>query len=255
MAAGGTPGVPARPAPALAELGRISLAGQPLSATLTRIAALAQEALPATAAASVTLVEGGRVRSVGVTGPLAAALDERQYETGFGPCVEAALTGEPVLIEDTAEEAVHHDFAALARRLGVTSVLSVGLPLEARVVGSLNVYCTAGRLDAAAQQVAAEFGRAAAVTADNAAEYAGAANRVEHLRRALESRAVIEQAKGVLMERHRCSADDAFDRLVARSQRQQRKLREVAAELVAGVGQPSEGGPGPGPCPPAGPGG
>jgi GAF domain-containing protein len=193
------------------------------------------------------------VRSVGVTGPLAAALDERQYETGFGPCVEAALTGEPVLIEDTADEAVHRDFAALARRLGVTSVLSVGLPLDSRVVGSLNVYCAAGRLDAAARELATVFGRSAAATVDNAAEYAGAVNLVEHLRRALESRAVIEQAKGVLMERHRCSADAAFDRLVGRSQRQGRKLREVAAELVASVQQPAEGRPGSGRRPPAGP--
>jgi hypothetical protein len=84
---------------ALAELGRISLGSQPLAASLARIASLAVEAVPGAAEASVTLVERRQVRSVGVTGRLAAALDERQYEMGFGPCVEAALTGGAVRIE------------------------------------------------------------------------------------------------------------------------------------------------------------
>ena len=110
-------------AQALAELSRISLAGSSLSQALQRVAELARQAIPGTAAASVTLFEHGKVRSLGVTGPLAAALDERQYETGFGPCLQAALSGEAVLIEDTEHETVHRDFAALARRLGVTSVL------------------------------------------------------------------------------------------------------------------------------------
>jgi GAF domain-containing protein len=224
---------------ALTELSRISLGDQPLSATLTRVAELARESIPGTTAASVTLVERGSPRSVGLTGPLAAALDERQYETGFGPCLEAAVTGAPVVIEDTADEDVYRDFAALARRLGVTSVLSVGLPLDHRVVGSLNIYRTDGRLDERATELARDFARNAATVVDNAAEYAGATDLVGHLRIALQSRAVIEQAKGVLMERHRCSADEAFHRLAIQSQREGRKLRQVAAELVATVQPPS----------------
>jgi GAF domain-containing protein len=226
------------PRETLAELSRIRFSDQSLTASLHRVAELARGVIPEAAAVSVTLLERGRARSVGVTGPLAAALDERQYETGFGPCMEAALTGEQVLIEDTTEEVVHGDFAALARRLGVTSVLSVGLPLQHRVVGSLNVYSTDAPLGGRAAEIANVFARHASVVVDNAAEYAGATDLVEHLRVALESRAVIEQAKGVLMERHRCTADDAFQRLVAQSQHQGRKVRELAAELVRSV-QPS----------------
>jgi GAF domain-containing protein len=229
---------------ALAELSRIALSAQPLSASLRRIAELAQEAIPGSAAVSITLVERGKARSVGVTGPLAAALDERQYETGFGPCMEAALSGEPVLIDDTADEPVHRDFAALARRLGVTSVLSVGLPLDHRVVGSLNVYCTAGALADSAVERAADFARYAAVVTDNAAEYAGATGLVGHLRVALESRAVIEQAKGMLMERDHCTPDEAFQRLAAESQRHGKKLRQVAAQLVASARPSSSPSPG-----------
>jgi GAF domain-containing protein len=215
------------------------LSGQSLSASLHRVAELARGVIPGAAAVSVTLLERGRARSVGVTGPLAAALDERQYETGYGPCMEAALSGEQVLIEDTAGDAVHGGFAALARHLGVTSVLSVGLPLEHRVVGSLNVYGTDGPLSPAAETANA-FAQHASVIVDNAAEYAGAIDLVDHLRVALESRAVIEQAKGVLMERDRCTAEDAFQLLVTQSQRQGRKVRELAAELVESVQPPSE---------------
>jgi GAF domain-containing protein len=222
----------------LAALSRIALAGQPLSASLQRIAELANDAIPGATAVSVSLVERGVVRSLGITGPLAALLDERQYEAGFGPCLEACLSGRPVLIEDTAAEEVHADFAALARHHGVTGVLSVGLPLDHRVVGSLNVYCAGGRLDESAFERATEFARHAAVVVDNAAEYAGATDLVGHLRTALQSRAVIEQAKGVLMERYRCSADEAFQLLVDRSQQAGRKLRTIAGELVASV-QPS----------------
>jgi hypothetical protein len=130
----------------------------------------------------------------------------------------------------------------------VTSVLSVGRPLDHRVVGSLNVYCTAGRLDDAAVRTAREFARSAAVVVDNAAEYAGATDLVGHLRIALESRAGIEQAKGILMERHRCTAEEAFHRLVEESQARGLKLRRIAAELVAGVQsspvpEPREGSP------------
>jgi GAF domain-containing protein len=230
-----------RSTPALAELSRIALRAQPLGAALNRIAELARTAVPQSAAVSVTLVDGGKVRSCGVTGPLAAALDERQYEAGFGPCLEAAVTGAPVLIEDTAEETAHRDFAALARRQGVTSVLSVGLPGDDRVTGSLNIYRTAGTpFDDATIRLAEQFAGYAAIAARNAADFAGTSDLVGHLRVALQSRAVIEQAKGVLMERHRCTADEAFHLLVAESQRRHRKLRELATELVASVQPPSE---------------
>lgn len=230
---------------ALADLSRISLSGSTLAQALGRIAELAREAVPRTAAASVTLFEHGRVRSLGITGPLAAALDERQYETGFGPCLEAAISGEVVLIADTEHETVYRDFATLALRLGVTSVLSVGLAVDHRVVGALNIYRDDGPVDEPAAALAAEFARYAAVVVDNAAEFAGASALAGHLRIALGSRAVIEQAKGVLMERHRWTADQAFAFLAAQSQRRNRKLRDIAADLVAAVPRAPGTGPGP----------
>ncbi|WP_409332761.1 ANTAR domain-containing protein [Trujillonella humicola] len=86
--------------------------------------------------------------------------------------------------------------------------------------------------------VARDVARYAARLVDDAGAQATAVDLVGHLRVALRSRAVIEQAKGVLMERHGGSADDAFHRLVGQSQRRNRKLREIAAEVVASAGTP-----------------
>ncbi|MGY1779910.1 ANTAR domain-containing protein [Geodermatophilus sp. SYSU D01036] len=221
---------------ALLELSRVGLDPSSLTATLTRVAQLAVASLAGTAQASVTLVRSAGAVTVGVTGPAAAELDERQYDAGFGPCTDAAVSGSTVTIPDTATEAGYRDFAALARRHGVTGVLSVGMPIDHRVVGSLNLYRTdGGTFDDAALETARTFARFAAGAVVHAATRAGAEELSRHLRRAMQSRAVIEQAKGVLMGRHGCTGDEAFAMLASQSQRRNRKLREVAAELVAAV--------------------
>ena len=92
----------------------------------------------------MTLVEGEKARSAAFTGSIAAMLDERQYDQGFGPCMDAASSGGMVAITDMATEETYRDFAALARRQGVTSSLSVGMPVPRRTVGALNIYRSSG---------------------------------------------------------------------------------------------------------------
>ena len=92
---------PRDPRAAFAELSKIMLGEQQLSEILGRVAELAKETLPGAAEVSVTLMEGKKVFSVVFTGALASQLDERQYEAGFGPCMDAALTGATVTISDT----------------------------------------------------------------------------------------------------------------------------------------------------------
>src|SRR4051794_29713329 len=82
---------PVDPTAAYAELAKIVLGEQPLGAVMHRIAVLAAQTIPGADDVSVTLIERGRARTVSFSGTLAAALDERQYEDGFGPCMDAAL--------------------------------------------------------------------------------------------------------------------------------------------------------------------
>jgi GAF domain-containing protein len=224
---------PRDPRAAFAELSRIMLGAQPLSATLERVAELARQTIPGAAAVSVTLLDDGEVASAAFTGPLASELDERQYQAGFGPCMDAAISGVTVPIDDTANSAAYPDFGRLARRQGITHTMSVGLPVQRQTIGALNIYGTEdGAFDEQTQELATTFAGYAAVAVANAGLYASTAQLAAHLQRALESRAVIDQAKGILMSRHGISGDAAFDLLAKQSQLMNRKLRDIAADLV-----------------------
>ena len=221
------------PRAAFAELSKIILAEQPLSATLERVAEVAKQTLPGAAAVSVTLLQDGEGASAAFTGPLAAQLDERQYEAGFGPCMDAATSGGTITIDDTADSPDYPDFARMAARRGVRHTMSIGLPVQRQTIGALNVYGTDDTpFDEATQELATAFASYAAVAVANAGVYASTATLAANLQRALDSRAVIDQAKGILMARHGMSPDAAFELLSMESQLNNRKLRDIAQDLV-----------------------
>ncbi|MFC4019942.1 ANTAR domain-containing protein [Micromonospora sp. GCM10011542] len=224
---------PLDPRQALAELGRIRLADTDLDAVLSRIAHLARRAIPGGREVSLTLVRGGTPYSVAVTGELARELDEWQYEHERGPCLDASASGDTLSIPDMASEDRWPRWAARARDAGVLSSLSVGLPIQDAVVGTLNVYAAAPRaFDGEAIELARTFSAYAAVALANAHLYESTATLARQMQSAMESRAVIEQAKGIIMGERRCSAEEAFALLSKLSQDSNRKLREVAAALV-----------------------
>lgn len=220
------------PHAALAELSRIVLNGQSLIATLQRVAEIAKQVVPDVADVSVTVIERGKPQTVAFTGPLAADLDERQYQSGFGPCLDAAETGETVVI-DTRRSELYPLFCQVALRQRVNHVVSVGLPIPQQTVGGLNFYSRAEEaIDEEALGLLTLFAGYAAVAVFNATVLHGTVKQVRQMQGALESRATIEQAKGILMAQWHCSSEDAFESLVRTSQRRNVKLREVAAEIV-----------------------
>jgi GAF domain-containing protein len=220
---------------AYAELSRIVLAAQPLGAVLHQVAELAVKTVPGADDASITLIERGRPRSVAFSGQLAVALDERQYEAGFGPCMDAAASAQMVTVEDTGDEPIYPEFARQAHRHGIRHVLAIGMPTMQGTSGALNIYGAgqAGPFDAEARAIATSFATYAAVAMINAAMYTGALEEVAQMRQALATRAVIEQAKGVIMREHHCSAEQAFARLREMSSRSNRKLRDIAEAIVS----------------------
>jgi GAF domain-containing protein len=213
-----------------ADLAAIVLGAQSLGAVLRRIAELAVQTIPGADEASVTLIERHRPKTVAFSGRLAATLDERQYETGFGPCLDAAATGQIILLDTHDEQANYPDFSRQARRHGIDHVLSVGMPTLQQTCGALNIY---GRKPAAfdddAVTLAKSFARYAAVALPNAYTYRWAVVLDWHTQEAMDSRAVIEQAKGIIMAEQRCSPDEAFAVLTRISQDSNRKVRDVAA--------------------------
>ncbi|MEU4717901.1 GAF and ANTAR domain-containing protein [Micromonospora purpureochromogenes] len=220
---------------AFIQLGTIRHDETGLDAILTRIAQVARDGIPGAAEVSVTLVHGTEATTAAYTGDLALRLDEWQYEQGRGPCLDAATTGTVMIVADMATESRWPEWARRAREAGAGSSMSIGLPIQEAVVGALNVYGTRpGAFDEVAE-AAQTFADHAAVALANAHLYDSTANLAQQMQSAMHSRAVIEQAKGIIMGQRRCSADEAFAILAKVSQNSNRKVRDVAEALVRQV--------------------
>jgi GAF domain-containing protein len=232
---------PADPEQALVELARIDLGRESVASVLQRIAGLAKTVLAADDV-SVTLRAEGRPSTVACTGELALGLDERQYEFGYGPCLDAAEGGEPVDVVDAARETRWPAYMRAAVGQGLGSSLSVPVPVQAPVAAAINSYATRPyAFDDASHERAGVLASYAAVAIDNMHLLATTRQRAEQLQQAMESRAVIEQAKGILMGERRCSASEAFVILTGLSQQSNRKVRDVAQALVDNAQHPSRG--------------
>ncbi|GAB7191549.1 GAF and ANTAR domain-containing protein [Kineococcus sp. NUM-3379] len=224
------------PRDAFTELGGLVLSETPLAQVLQRVAELAHACVPGADEVSVTLLEGdsSKARSAAFTGRLAASLDERQYDAGFGPCLDAAQSGRTIRIHDTAADTAYPDFAAAAARQGVRNTISIGMPMPQRILGSINVYRFSDEpLDEHAVEVLQTFASFAAVSLANASLFASTAALAAQMQQAMRSRAVIDQAQGVLVAQLRCTPEEAFRHLAKLSQHTNRKLRDLAADIVA----------------------
>jgi transcriptional regulator with GAF, ATPase, and Fis domain len=168
------------------------------------------------------------------TGRLALDLDECQYSLGDGPCMRAAAQREPMEIVDTGSETRWPEFAGAARRHGCLSTLSLPFPLHEGVSGALNIYARKpAAFDDSSRGFARRFASYGAVVAGNMLVYESALDRAKNLESALTSRAVIDQAKGVLMERFKMTADQAFQALAQVSMKSNTKVRDIAERFVA----------------------
>ena len=219
--------------PAFDELGRLAFAEHSLQSVVDKVTHLAARFLPGEPATSVTIVVDGRPRTVAACGDLATDLDGVQYRLDEGPCLSAARTGVPSLLLDTRSPEQWAAFAEQAARRGCDSVLSFPLPVQEKVCGSLNVYARElSTPDRPTLDLVSRFATYAVVPVSNMYLYESAVERIEHLETALDSRAVIDQAKGILMERFKLTADSAFRLLARVSMDRNIKVRDVAEEFV-----------------------
>ncbi|WP_235927938.1 GAF and ANTAR domain-containing protein [Goekera deserti] len=217
----------------LRALAGLSLVDRHLDDVLTEITAVARDGLPGAEATSITLIRRGRAFTAAFAGELALSADELQYERGFGPCMDAGRAGLTLVVDDMRTEERWPDYARRVTDLGVLSSLSVPLPFQGETVGALNNYATRPEAFGEEARVLGEqVAAAVAVAVANADAVARAGDAAENMQAAMRSRAVIEQAKGILMERHRLTADAAFTVLTRASQRSNTKLRDVAEELA-----------------------
>ena len=221
----------------LRELSRVTLAGRELVDVLGDITGIAARAVPGAEAVSTTLVRGDKAFTAGYSGQMSMDADELQYEEGSGPCLDAGRGGVVLRIDDVQTEERWPDYVTRVRQTEVRSSLSVPLPYQGSSIGALNIYSTRPEAFASPESLTAGLGVAEtiAVAVANADAHAQLADQADNMRKAMESRAVIEQAKGVLMEQRHVNPEQAFEMLREASQRSNRKLRDIAVGIVEGA--------------------
>ncbi|WP_051165749.1 GAF and ANTAR domain-containing protein [Amycolatopsis orientalis] len=215
-----------------------------LPAILHRLCQQVVPAIPGADHASVSVVSDGVPRTVAATADEAGTIAAAQYDAGSGPALEAARTGKVVRVT-VSDEATGRwpGFVSAARDASVGSYLSAPLYLDEEFSGSLTLYGAGDHgfsdLDAALLEL---YTTAAEAALRQAQRHRTARTTVDELRTALSSRAVIDQAKGILMAVRRVTADEAFEILVGQSQRTNVKLRTLAQQFVDEVCRPGTDG-------------
>jgi GAF domain-containing protein len=214
-------------------LARVVFADRKFPEVLADITAIARQSMPGTESASITLIRGEKPFTAAYDGQMALDADELQYEHGYGPCVDAGRAGQIFLVDDMRTEQRWPDYAQRVAAHGVLGSLSVPLPFQGATIGALNAYASRPKAFGEHDLVLAEEVAAwIAVAVGNAEAAARTSDDLNLLRTTMMSRTVIDEAKGILMERHKVNEDQAFTMLIHASQRTNTKLRDVAAELV-----------------------
>ncbi|WP_448613711.1 GAF and ANTAR domain-containing protein [Modestobacter sp. URMC 112] len=203
--------------------------------TLKAITASAVRTVPNAEECGISYVIGRRkVQPRASTSELPRAVDDLQGRIGQGPCLDAVWEQPVVRVDDVAADERWPRFAKEAPELGVRSMLCFRLFVEQDRLGALNLY---SREPHAFDEEAEEIGQ---LFASHAAVALAGAEHEEQLRTGMSHRDVIGQAKGILMERHKITADQAFGVLARVSQEMNRRLLDIAVEMTGTGSLPEE---------------
>jgi GAF domain-containing protein len=218
----------------LAALSQFFIGDRTMEESLHRVAEMTKEAVPSAVYVGVTMMHRGRPQTTVFTDPAAAEIDSGQYEADAGPCLDSFRLGEIVRLDSARDDPRWPEFRQGCLEHGILSTISFPLTVESVTNGALNLYAEQERAFSDGEvEVGRLFAAQAAIVLANAQAYWSARAKSEQLEQALQSRAEIEQAKGIIMAAVRCTPDEAFDVLVRQSQQQNRKLREIALEIVS----------------------
>lgn len=222
------------------ELTRHLFATHQLKQVVARVLQFAASALPGDMGIAVAISGGAMTPLRLATDAVAEQLDAYQLDTNRGPTVEALHAPEPV---HAVTLAPWPELNTLGAAFGVSAALAQGLAVPRErswhPLGVMTVYAESSSFDEATRDLCSIFAAYLAVAAGLEYDRNNVARREAALHRALGSRDVIGQAKGILMERQRIPAGEAFDILQRTSQRLNVQLREVAARLAESGELPS----------------
>jgi GAF domain-containing protein len=212
----------------LSELARSLQQQDSVQDTLMSIVRAAVDNVPGAQFAGISVVEARhKVITRAWSDEVVQACDRAQYETGQGPCLEAVYLEQTVRLSDMRAEQRWPKFSRRATEYGIGSMLCLQLYVSGDNLGALNLYSS---FPDAFNDESEHVGL---LLASHAAVAMASAQREERLLRAVETRDLIGQAKGILMERYKITAEQAFSLMIQASQNTNIKLRDIADHLTA----------------------
>lgn len=205
-----------------------------LDSALGSIVTLAHAVIPSADGISVTMPRHGVFTTVAASNEVVLQMDHDQYDTGEGPCLDAATDGRSVQVRALDAEPRWPAFIPRARAHGIRSIMSAPLVSANGTLGALNLYSrTEGAFTEASEQWAELFASHAAVIAETADSTQASSTLAQHITNALRSRETVALGQGIVMHRDRVTAEQAHRHLRDLSRTTRRTVHDVCADLVA----------------------
>jgi GAF domain-containing protein len=221
----------------LTQLAALLLTVEDTSAALRHLARMAVTVVPDGPTCAIALHRDGNYTAIIHAGHIPVTADEAQIEHGNGPCLQAIRTGLPVVSQDLSTETRWGGYPAAARAQGAQGIYAHPLRHGDDVIGAINFYAHKPNIfTGPIQRIAAQFAQPAATLLNGVLHRLSQDELIGQLQAALTSRAVIDQAIGILTAQQRCPPHEAFRILRKMSQDRNVKLRDLAAELVHKAG-------------------
>jgi GAF domain-containing protein len=216
-----------------ARMSGLLLSEATVETSLGLLSSLAQETVPGSSGAGVSIVDEQRRRSAGSTDARVREADSLQYELDEGPCLAATATRELVRIDDLADERRWPRWTAAVVPLGLRAAMSAPLVAGDGSLGAIKVYADRpGTFDDHSEQVLTLFSAQASILVANVQTHARAKRLSDDMREAFRHRDTVSIAKGVLMGRNSVDEDTALAMLMARSDQDGTPLVQTARGIV-----------------------
>lgn len=212
--------------------GLLSIAGKSGPRSLNELVGIASRQVPACSGALAGLWQGGEPIDLAASHPDIAGLVEVQLQSRRGPVVEALITGEPADCPDTLAERRWPEYAHVALCRGVRSSVTLIHQSGSAAVTLMLVAARPRALDPGRLPLAELLVAAGSAVIGNVSQYSEARRAARQLRDAARSRALVDQAKGILMHAFGCSADEALERMRQLAQDRGVKVTDVATRII-----------------------
>jgi transcriptional regulator with GAF, ATPase, and Fis domain len=219
----------------ISEVARLLESDDDSDAVLHRITSLCVELIPGATAAAVTIAAGDHTYTFAASDPRIDELHRIQFESGRGPAVETLSFNEPRHARDVTREQRWTAFCHAAADAGFGSCLALPLHSSRQPAGAVAIYAEhPGAFKEAAHDIALLFAAQGGTALHNAEVYGACRHMARNLQAALEGRAIIEQAKDIVSANLGIPAEQALQLIRQTSQDTNQKMRDIAAQLIAG---------------------